>query len=189
MRMVPCRLLAVCAIIAIVPLALTACAPSKPSTTRTASASSSPTPAFDSDEAALKAATAAYAAYLKMSDTIAQEGGANPERIKPFATGEALATSLKSAKQFRDANAHSTGSTTFDNVKLQGTRYSGRNRVVVTFYACDDLSGVDVLDGSGKSITSPDRPDSSAFEIDVAGAGRELAVDGKRPWTGPGVCE
>ncbi|MDQ1582169.1 MAG: hypothetical protein QOF36_223, partial [Microbacteriaceae bacterium] len=45
------------------------------------SASPMPTPSavhsplFASDEEALKAATDAYAAYLAMSDTIAQEGG------------------------------------------------------------------------------------------------------------------
>ena len=45
--------------------------------------SPSVTPVFASDEEALAAAKDAYTAYLKVSDQILVDGGANPDRIAP----------------------------------------------------------------------------------------------------------
>lgn len=165
---------------------LAACTPSAPTPTRTPVATHSQ--AFASDADALKAATEAYAAYLKMSDTIAQEGGVNPERIKPFVTGDALESSMESARQYRDAKAHSTGTTTFTNATLEQASYS-RHPLTIRFYVCSDVSRTDVVTVDGKSLVAENRQPRTTFEIEVVGRGEALVVASRIQWTGSSVCE
>jgi hypothetical protein len=173
------------ALAALVGLAPAACVPIHPGPTR--SSSPAQTPLFSSDEEALKAATDAYAAYLKVSDEISHDGGANPERIKPYASGSALQLALKSAAQFRAANAHSVGATAFSGVRLQSAAEGGRR---VAIYACEDVSRVDVLDASGASIVKPDRKTLSAFLVTLrAGTDQgKLKVEDRETWPIDGIC-
>ena len=69
-------------------LLLSGCVPTSPTVTPGPLPSS--TPIFATEDDALAAATAAYAAYVKISDQIFMEGGANPDRLKSVATGEQL---------------------------------------------------------------------------------------------------
>ena len=50
----------------------------------------SATPVFATEAEALAAATKAYAAYVRVSDQITADGGANPERIAPHVTAAQL---------------------------------------------------------------------------------------------------
>ncbi len=61
------------ALVALAVLLLSGCLP--PQTTVTPTPEATAAPVFASDEEALAAATAAYAAYLAMSDQIFAEGG------------------------------------------------------------------------------------------------------------------
>ena len=173
------------AIAALIALPLAACTPAQPTTTPTRT--SAHTPLFASDEEALKAATDAYAAYLKMSDTISHDGGANPERIKAYATGKALDLAIKSAAQFRDAHAKSVGTTTFRDVRLQ-SQSSGGHKVAI--YACEDVSGIDVLNASGESIVKPDRKTLSAFLVSLttSSSAPTLKVEDRETWPIEGIC-
>ena len=170
---------------ALIALSLAGCTPSNPTPTPSPTATHSPL--FASDEEALKAATDAYAAYLKMSDTISHEGGANPERIKEYASGRALDLALRSAKQFRDAHARSLGGTQYRDIHLQSQRDGGR---LVAIYACEDVSDVDVVDETGKSIVKPSRPTLSAFLLTLAATGQEnrLKVEERETWPPEGIC-
>lgn len=168
---------------------LGACTQPTPEPTRSDAPTVKPTPAFASDADALKAATDAYAAYLKMSDTIAHDGGANPERIKPYATGDALEAGLKSAQQFREAGAHSIGLTTVTNSKLQTADYQSPTELQISFYVCEDVSGVDVRDQNDKSLVSADRPPQATYTVTVVGRNDRLTVDSDEPWPGASVCE
>jgi hypothetical protein len=185
MRIVTREILATLAGAGLIVITLAGCAtPASPPLTPSATRS----PVFASDEEALKAATDAYAAYLAMSDTIAQEGGKDPERIKDYAADDALTDALRSFEQYRQAGAHNSGSTRFDRARLQAASYTpGPTRVVI--YVCNDVSGVDVLDSAGASLVKSGRPSITPFEISTTDvSGRGLVVTAKTRWGGDDFC-
>jgi hypothetical protein len=57
----------------------------------------------------------------------------------------------------------------------------------IRVYACNDYSETDVLDASGASVLSADKPTLRPFEValDVVDSLRITALD---PWDGSGVC-
>lgn len=169
------------AIAAILALPLAACTPAQPTPTPTPT--SAHTPLFASDEEALKAATEAYAAYLKMSDTISHDGGANPERIKPYATGNAVDLALRSAQQYREAKAKATGATTFSNPQLQQNNSSR-----ITFYACEDTSDVQVFGPDGKSMAPPDRQTKFPVAVTATNSRTQLVISDETNLDISGVC-
>ncbi|WP_243064165.1 hypothetical protein [Humibacter sp. RRB41] len=169
----------------LVAVALAACTTPSPSPTPTKRAAH--TPLFASDAEALDAATKAYAAYLKVSDQISHDGGKNPERIKPYATGEALQLVLKSAAQFAAAGAHSVGSTKYRKVRLQNP---GSDGLHVAIYTCEDVSEVDVVNSGGESLVESDRATLSAFVVTLESAGSSsgLIVEDRKSWELDGIC-
>ena len=96
-------------------------------------------PLFASDEEALAAAEEAYAAYLAMSDEIAGDGGADPERIAPFVTTERLRDELDSVRRLLARTGFTqSGATTFDPLTASSSVDDGAARS--SFYACWDAS-------------------------------------------------
>lgn len=184
------RVIAVAAA-ALVFATLSGCAPS-PTPQHTASQSPHATPVFSSDKEALAAATKAYAAYLKVSDEILSDGGADPDRLRAVATGKALATDLAGFAMARDKGWHTTGNTTFDHVRLQSREMSGSETSgVVAIYLCLDVSTVDVLDSAGKSVMSSSRPARSQVEavFDLLKPPEEkLILASNDPWNGGNTC-
>ena len=170
-------------------LALSGCTPSSPPAVSDPKPSS--TPLFANEEEALKAATEAYAAYLKVSDQILSEGGARPERISDVALGEVATEELDGYKKITALGYHTVGSTVFDNVTIQNfdsVATSGSD--VVSVYLCADVKGVDVLDSSGASVVSPSRPERTGFEVhfDAGKSSGRLRVSQKEVWDGEGMC-
>lgn len=179
------------ALAAVAVLALSACtapANSGPVTPPSASASPRATAVFGSDEEALAAATAAYSAYLAMSDQIAQEGGRNPERMRQVASGQALRAELDGFREFSLAGARSVGSTTARGHRLQ--RVEAGAQAAILIYVCDDVSGVDVRDAAGRSLVAPNRPSVTPFEVRLVSASPngDLVVDSKTVWEGTDFC-
>jgi hypothetical protein len=155
----------------------------QPAPVVTPAATSNSKPLFTSDEDALAAATKAYAAYVSMADRVFMEGGADAERMSSVASGQQLKADLEDFRQVSLKGEHSTGGTTFDQVKLQ--QRDGRKSDVVTVYLCEDISVVDVLDNQGKSLVSSDRPNRVVYEVAFSSAGSEstsLLVSLKEPW-------
>jgi hypothetical protein len=167
---------------------LGACTPPEPQASQRPTVTR--TPVFASDDEALAAATKAYAAYLEMSDTIAHDGGANPERIKPFASGKALKLAMRSAEQYREASAHSVGATTFSRARLQNLVDIPPGGLLISFYVCEDVSQVEVIDEGGVSLVSSNRPPEASLVITVVRDDRgKLVMSEESPWTGGGVCD
>ncbi|MEP6843257.1 MAG: hypothetical protein ABJA11_07030, partial [Pseudolysinimonas sp.] len=94
-------------------LALGGCVPT--GTHVSDSPSASATPVFASDAEALAAAEKAYAAYLKVSDQILNEGGEDPTRLLGVATSSAYDTESKGYSSARDRGWHSVGTSRFTN--------------------------------------------------------------------------
>lgn len=160
---------------------LSGCA--KPDPVVTPAPASSSKPLFASDADALAAATKAYAAYVSMADRVFMDGGVAAERMQSVATGAQLAADRKGFQEVMSEGEHSTGGTTFDQVKLQ--QQSTRGSAAVVIYVCEDISAVDVLDQQGKSLVSADRPNRVVYEITFDSQdpkSSKLLVSLKQPW-------
>jgi hypothetical protein len=188
MLVVTRRLVALSAAALMTVAALGACTQPSPEPSRSTAPTVKHTPAFASDADALKAATDAYAAYLKMSDTIFSQGGINPERIGPFVSKAMETRESSGYREFEKRGWKSTGTSTFDNVKVQ--QIDSVDRVPITLYLCLDVSGVDVVDADGQSVVSEERPDRSPVVavFDLREGSRQLVVDSVDPWSGDAVC-
>ena len=151
----------------------------------------SSTPIFASEEDALAAATAAYAAYVKVSDQILMDGGTDPDRIKPYATKEALEAALDGYRTFREKGYRSIGSSEIFGDKLQRFNPDAEGGIdLVDLYSCLDVSHVDVVDGSGNSAVSADRPDLQAFQLtfDFDFKLNKLVLSSRDAWSSSEIC-
>lgn len=164
-------------------LLMTGCAAQDPTARPTPRPTS--TPVFASDDEALAAAEAAYAEYLKVSDAISADGGANPDRIAPFVTPERFADETEVFSELQDEGLTISGATTFDSMSVQQ-----HDHTVIETYVCLDVSTVVVLDHSGVDVTPTDRtnriPLAVSFEIDL-GTGK-LPISASNVWDGDNFC-
>lgn len=143
---------------------------------------------FASEEEALAAAEALYGEYLAAENALATGGWANPEILESFVRGEALEDERESAERFRQAGLIQVGNASFDSIELQQVEQVGRDEVTVTVYLCIDVSGVDVVDGSGVSVVPDDRPDRSPLEVEMDNQDASLKVSRSEVWTGATFC-
>ncbi len=151
------------------------------------------TPVFASDEEALAAATDAFANYLRVSDQILAEGGANPDRLLSVATKEWVNAQSTGFEEARTKKLHSVGKTTFDKVSLQQYDSTAADGVgIVRLYLCVDLTAVDVLDANGHSVVSETRPNRIPFEVTFdkssGPANDQLLVANEEKWGGRDFC-
>jgi hypothetical protein len=167
-------------------LGLSGCVPSAPDPRPNAVATS--TPVFESDAAALDAATKAYAAYLAMSDTISQEGGANPERIAPLVTPEWLATEIGSFEDSAGNGNHQVGRTTFDSPRLQVSDESEDGVASVALYLCLDISNTRIADESQTDVTPQRNRTRLPFVATFRGKSENLLLDENVFWKGKDYC-
>jgi hypothetical protein len=173
-------------IIASAALGLTGCVPSAPVAAPSASAAAKPV--FESDAAALDAATKAYAAYLAMSDTIAQEGGANPERLAALVTPEWLASEIGSFQDSARNGNHQVGRTTFDSSTLQVSDESEDGVARVALYLCLDISDTRIADESQTDVTPQRNRTRLPFVATLQGESESLLLDENVFWKGKDYC-
>jgi len=168
-------------------LALAGCVPTDghPSPSLSASA----TPVFASDAEALAAAEKAYAAYLKVSDEVAQGGWKDVDSLVPYVRGAALSNDLKTAKDLSSKSLRQVGKTSFDSVKLESVDDRSDGTTVVTVYLCLDVSGVDVIGPSGVSVVPGSRQTRVPLEVDVDNLrGSRFKVSRSDAWSGTDFC-
>jgi hypothetical protein len=153
--------------------------------------SPSSSPIFASDDEALAAATKAYAAYLAMSDQIAQDGGEGSERLDSLVTAKWLQTEVAAFERFSHSGNHQIGSTTFRLAKIQQVGRMPGGVTTVSAYVCTDFSKVKILNASGEDVTPPSRPSRVAIEAEFetkSSKNEALLLSRNEPWSGPGVC-
>lgn len=168
---------------------LTGCVPTDPIVTPNPEPGS--IPIFATEEEALAAATAAYAAYVKVSDQITSEGGKSPERIVPFVSDEQLSNEVAGFAVFSTKSLSTKGATAFRNVGLERYSDNGAGPAEVVVYLCSDVSAVRLFDVAGNDVTPSSRPDRQAFEVSFVHdpkKDRDLVVTGSEPWQDAGVC-
>lgn len=167
-------------------LVLGGCVPSEPSASPTPEPSA--TPVFASEEEALAAAEEAYAAYLAVSDAIAQDGGANPQRLADFVTPEWLEKEVAGFEQLAASGRTQTGQTSARGTTLQQYSQEGAVATVIA-YVCTDFSGTRFVDSTGADVTPVDRIINVSLQVSFeTGAENGLLISGSEPWSGATVC-
>ncbi|HEY0248704.1 MAG TPA: hypothetical protein VGC45_10640 [Gryllotalpicola sp.] len=157
--------------------------------TPTRSSSPAPTPIFTSDADALAAATDVYKKYERASDEIAHEGGDKPERVRPYVSDAGYQHEVDEANKYKVERAHGLGYTVLNNVVLQ-SRVEQGGFATVRVYVCEDISDVDLVDQTGKSLVSADRADYIAYVVELrSDMTRQLIIQSNTYWSGGGVCK
>lgn len=160
-------------------LSLTACTPS-PVAGPTPSATA--TPAFASDDEALAAATKVYKEYVRITNQISNDGGQDADRLRAVASGDFLESALEGFSREQAKGWHSIGGTALKSLSLQ--EYSADPaQEFVTLYSCEDVSEVDVVDATGQSVVSPDRPDLTAFEVKFDFSSGQFLITDRQVWS------
>jgi hypothetical protein len=166
---------------------ITGCAEPQPELTDAAPTAVSTAPVFASDEEALAAAEEAFAAYMTMSNTVAHEGGANPERLEDFVTGAALQSEIESFKKMAEAGLHGVGNLISDSIALQKSDFKSGATVI---YLCLDTSRTDIIDATGATTLSEDRDLRFPFEVSLIFTPdrEQLVIERSEIWTGTNFC-
>ncbi len=153
--------------------------------------SPSASPIFASDDEALAAATKAYAAYLAMSDQIAQEGGMNPERLSPLVSADWLPNEVAAFAKFSDSGHRQLGFSKFDHVQLQQLGKSDGGNEWVRIYLCLDFSDAQLVDSQGHNVRPRDLDLRSPFQASFQSSQAEplrLVLTESELWPGADFC-
>jgi hypothetical protein len=138
-------------------------------------------PLFASEEEALAAAQAAYTQYLAVSDQIARDGGANPERLEGLVTKSMYTSELGTQNSFAQRGIVMTGSMSADTLHLQAV--TGKT---VSMYLCLDSSGASLLNSKSQEVGTKTRwPLLVTLESTPAG---ELLLADSQTWSGTNFC-
>lgn len=147
-------------------------ATAEPSSTPSSSASTSASPSSPSDEASA-GATDAVRSYFTMVDQLRSDPAADLKRLKSVATSAQLNAVTTLIDRSRDEGQRQTGTTAINELQVQSVTLDNSDPKAgkvptVVIDVCWDVSRVDVLDKSGESIVSPDRPDTGWTRYTVA---------------------
>jgi len=134
--------------------------------------SSSPTPTSPS-ESATAAATATVNDYYAIRNQLRRDPTQPLSRLKSVAISTELTTQQTLFKRERKQGLHQTGETKVVEVEVQSVNLDNSDPQAgkvptVQIDVCFDVSGVDVLDADGKSVVTPDRPDTGWIRYSVA---------------------
>lgn len=124
----------------------------------------SPTPAFASEDEAFAAAEETYRAYVDALNQVDLSDPETFEDVYAWTTGDANAGARESFSQMHADGWTVTGKSSFDNFTGQVFNADEEDGVV-TAVVCLDVSDVDVLNESGKSVVPEDRRDRQPAEL------------------------
>lgn len=124
--------------------------------------SPTPTAAFASEEEAFAAAEETYRAYIEALNAVDIADSASLERVYSLLDESAAASTRKSFSELRADGLRVTGPTKYDS--FVGATTDPR-KGHVSANVCLDVSNVEVLDATGTSVVSPNRPDHQPMSI------------------------
>lgn len=174
--------------------ALSACAdndadppPTTPATSSPAESTdptTSPSPTSPND-AATANATAAMTDYYAVLDGLRADPASDLKKLETVAIGAQLNAVQTLVQRQRDQGQRQTGTTAISELKVQSVTLDNSDPdaskvPTVVIDVCWDVTKVDVLDKSGESIVSPDRPDTGWTRYTVANY--EYAADPTGGW-------
>ncbi|TFB69613.1 hypothetical protein E3O06_14880 [Cryobacterium glaciale] len=144
-------------------------------------------PVFASNDEALAAAEAAYSEYQQMSNQIAHEGGADPDRIAKFTVGTVLESELGTYGRMAADGLRLVGDLAFDSLTLQSANLESGALVA---YVCLDVTKTDVLDVEGASVIPVGRPNRYPLQVSLLhdSFSNRLFVEKSDSWSGSNFC-
>jgi hypothetical protein len=146
------------------------------------------TPVYASEEEALAAAEEVYGRYLEVSNAVGQGGWVDVDALREVERGEALEQELEAIAGYRDADLTQVGTTTFDSLSLQQFTAAQAGEVLISFYLCLDVTGVDIVDRDGSSVVTSSRPDRQPVEVDIDDVDGTLKISRSEAWSGASFC-
>jgi len=153
----------------------------------TAEPPSATQPLFASDEEALEAATAAYEEYLAVLDSLLQNPQPVTSEFDGIAEEGALDAAKESVQQFVDEGVSISGPRKIGSAELQQVVDSDGS-VEVFAYFCEDVTGVELTDIAGNSLTRDERPEHTLFEARIVFEGQNSVVVGRQFWSNETSC-
>lgn len=147
-------------------------ATAEPSSTSPSSPTTKASPSSPSDAASADA-TDALRSYFTAVDQLRSDPAADLKQLKSVATSAQLNAVTTLIGRSRDEGQRQTGTTAINELKVQSVNLDNSDPKAgkvptVVIDVCWDVTKVDVLDKSGKSIVSPDRPDTGWTRYTVA---------------------
>jgi len=145
-------------------------------------------PMFASDEEALAAAELAYANYIEVSDQIARDGGANPERLEPYVSADIYRQQLAEYKDVQAKELRTSGGSTFDSFKIESyDEASGEIRA----YVCLRTAGITVLNSASMDVTPVGRNNDLPLQVVFlipANPNSLVSISQSDVWSGTNFC-
>jgi hypothetical protein len=138
---------------------LTACAP-----TPEPIPDPTPSPLFASEAEAYAAAEATYTAYNDALNAVDFRDSDSFKPVYSFLTGVAEQSTRKAFSELYAEKARTTGATVFDSFTGDSVDLATG---LVEVRLCVDVSDVAIVDGSGVSMVSPDRPSRQSLAISL----------------------
>lgn len=138
--------------------------PTPTSSSSSPAPTTSPTPQSDS-EIASEAASAVLRQYYDVRNELRQDSSKSLSRLDDVAVSTELAAQRNLFTKERKQGLHQTGETKVAKLDVTSVNLDNSDPKVgkvptVQIDLCFDVSGVDVIDKNGKSVISPDRPDT-----------------------------
>ena len=145
---------------------------SEPSSPSPSSPTTSSSPSSPSD-AASAAATDAVRSYFAVVDQLRTDPAVDLKKLKSVATSAQLNAVETLISRQRDEGQRQTGTTALNELEVQSVNLDNSDPKAgkvptVVIDVCWNVTKVDVLDKSGKSIVSSDRPDTGWTRYTVA---------------------
>ncbi|WP_104191968.1 hypothetical protein [Cryobacterium sp. Y82] len=112
---------------------------------------------FASNEDALAAATAAYAAYLAAGDSVDDMESASWGQYLALTTGPERDDEIKTKKVLEEKGWRFSGTTTFDSMTVQSFGPLANATSEIRTYVCLDVSQSQKVDMTGQIVSDPDR--------------------------------
>lgn len=132
---------------------------------------------------ALELVEATYGAYLAVSDQIAREGGAEPDRVRPFLSEDAFAQEQAAFEYLLAESLRLDGATTFDSTSVRSVSDN-----TIDVYLCLDLSGARLIGPDETDRTPVDRINRQPFEVSVRIDVPSPIIERNALWTGDNFC-
>ncbi|MDI6910433.1 hypothetical protein [Nocardioides sp.] len=148
--------------------------PTDPRSNPPASSPSSSSPTSTSpSESATAAATATVNDYYAIRNQLRRDPTQPLSMLKSVTISTELMTQQTLFKRERKQGLHQTGETKVVELQVQSVNLDNSDPQAgkvptVQIDVCFDVSGVDVLDADGKSVVTPDRPDTGWIRYSVA---------------------
>lgn len=143
-----------------------------PTTTSQTSTTATTTPPSETEKASA-GASALVKRYYAIVDELGQNVGASLNGLNSVATGVQLSAEQTLLKSQRKDRQRQTGDTLVVKLEVQSVNLDNSDPAAgkvptVQIDVCWDVSKVDVLDANGKSIVSPNRPDTGWTRLTIA---------------------